>query len=325
MPLLEYRVLGPVRAANGEREIKLPPLSRLLLAHLILGEGRSLPYDALVQRLWDDSGWGDAGKAVDQRRTNLHTAVSRLRAALREADPTEDDPVPGTSSGYRLVFDAERVDLFRFRSLVRQARDLWRTDPRKAAELGRRALAEWEPSGEGPTFARPLSDVTGPHIDRLRDRLRDEHRRALLDCIEAEVTCGEVTDRLLMELDELAAEDRGRPDSRIADLRKRARAVAAGDLATSDERRGPMEEAADLDYYRRRRQAAADRQADAAREAAPDDEADPESPRPDPGPVPGGVEEPVDGRVSFVNHQYGERARAYQAHTMHFHEGREDE
>jgi DNA-binding SARP family transcriptional activator/tetratricopeptide (TPR) repeat protein len=110
---MRFRVLGPVRAWQGDTELDLgPPKQRALLALLLVHAGRPVPVREIVNTLW--------GGAPPDTAVNV---VQRHIGALRRLfEP--DLPPKGTSrwlvrgsGGYRLDVEPDTVDLLRFRSL----------------------------------------------------------------------------------------------------------------------------------------------------------------------------------------------------------------
>ena len=93
----EFRILGPVEAARAGQLLQLGGRrQRALLALLLLGSGRVVLSDRLIEELWH--GHPPAGA----ERT-LRAYVSRLRSALGE------NVVSARSSGYVLEVAAERL------------------------------------------------------------------------------------------------------------------------------------------------------------------------------------------------------------------------
>lgn len=73
---LEFRVLGPLEAYDGERAIHLGGAKqRSVLAMLLLDAGEVVSVDRLIDELWGDSPPADAQTALQQH-------FSRLRKAL---------------------------------------------------------------------------------------------------------------------------------------------------------------------------------------------------------------------------------------------------
>lgn len=134
---MRIRLLGPVELWVGARQAALGgPNQRTLLALLALHPGETVSRDRAAEALWGES----PPEGYPQR---LHTIVSRLRAAVREAGG-RSDVVETTETGYRLRIDPSRVDATEAASALRQARDM-RVAGRLVAASGvaRDALDLW--------------------------------------------------------------------------------------------------------------------------------------------------------------------------------------
>ena len=183
----EFRILGPVEAARAGTLLQLGGRrQRALLALLLLGSGRAVLSDRLIEELWH--GHPPAGA----ERT-LRAYVSRLRSALGE------NVVSARSSGYVLEVAAERLDARRFDQLLREGRDaLARGAAGLAADRLRAALGLWR----GPA----LADVADGGMLALEAQRLDALRLACLEeRIEAELALGRHAG-LAAELECLVAE-----------------------------------------------------------------------------------------------------------------------
>ncbi|MFI6298949.1 BTAD domain-containing putative transcriptional regulator [Nonomuraea sp. NPDC050790] len=159
---LHLGLLGPVRARRGTAELDLgSPKQRLLLAALVLADGRALGRDQLIDVLW-------AEDPPETARNVLRTYASRLRAVLgREA-------LVSAGSGYRLA--PVQTDLAEFDRLVEAGRP---------AE----ALALWR--GEA------LAGLPGPYASAQRDALEQRRLAVLERRLAADLEAGlEVTGEL---------------------------------------------------------------------------------------------------------------------------------
>src|SRR5262245_28758969 len=118
------------------------PRQRVTLAVLMLADGRPVPFDDLVDRIWDD--------APPARCRNLvATYVSRLRRILARA-PGEPVRISHRHGTYTVTSPPDCVDIQRFRAAIRQARAaLARGDRAGAVEHYDGALAHWH----GPALA----------------------------------------------------------------------------------------------------------------------------------------------------------------------------
>src|SRR3954462_13917218 len=108
-------MLGPVELWVGERRAALGgPKQRMLLALLALEPGQTVSRDRAAEALWGES-------LPDGHAQRLHTAVSRLRAALREAGGVSA-VLETTHIGYRLGIDPGQVDAGRATAALHRAR-----------------------------------------------------------------------------------------------------------------------------------------------------------------------------------------------------------
>ena len=137
---VHFRVLGPLEAVAGERDVALGGRrSRMLVAVLVLRANETVRRDALIEAIWGQAPPGSASHALD----NL---VSRMRAQLG-AEVLQSRP-----GGYALVVDPERIDACRFAALARRGREaLAGGEPERAAALLGEALGLWR----GEPLARP--------------------------------------------------------------------------------------------------------------------------------------------------------------------------
>lgn len=191
MNTVRILLLGPVELWVGERRAALGgPKQRTLLALLALEPGRTVARDRAVEALWGNS--LPAGHA--QR---LHTAISRLRGAVREAGGAPE-VVETTEIGYRLRIDPGEVDAARAAAALHQARELRSAGrPADAAGATRDALELWR----GP----PLADLldNGWARDDLR-RLEDLKLSLLEENFDCRLALG-ASPGLVEELDAACA------------------------------------------------------------------------------------------------------------------------
>jgi len=179
------RLLGEVDVLVDGRPVELgTPRQRCILAVLALEASRVVRTDRLVERVWgtDES---------PRTRTTLHSYVSRLRAALADADGVA---LARRSGGYVLTVDPElaAVDVHLSGELCAGARD----DEQRARSMLTEALALWR--GEA------LTGLTGEWADTERSRLERARLAACLDLAEIRLRLGEGTG-LAAELAGLAA------------------------------------------------------------------------------------------------------------------------
>jgi DNA-binding SARP family transcriptional activator/tetratricopeptide (TPR) repeat protein len=144
---LEFGLLGAVEVRDRGALVEIGHVrQRSVLVALLVEEGRPVPVDRLLDRVWGE-------RAPLRARETLYGYVSKLRKLL-ELD------IERTPAGYRLTVAPEQVDLFRFRALVRrgaldEALGLWRGEALEGLE------SEW--------------------FDALRESLHAERAAAELD------------------------------------------------------------------------------------------------------------------------------------------------
>ncbi|NUR63716.1 MAG: AfsR/SARP family transcriptional regulator [Catenulispora sp.] len=201
---MQIAMLGPLEVRTSGGDAVDVPGARLrgLLAALALRPGQVVPKASLVDWIWAEDPPSDAANA-------LQRLASRLRRALPDA------AIEGDTDGYRLVMDADAVDVVRFERLVtaahggagdvatrarllREALGLWRggamqdvgladTGAFQAAvvRLERRRLAAVEERfeaelalGRGADLVEELTDLVAAHP--VRERLAGALMRALV-------------------------------------------------------------------------------------------------------------------------------------------------
>jgi DNA-binding SARP family transcriptional activator len=180
---LEFRVLGPLEVIDGDRPLPLGTgQQRTLFAMLLLHANEVVSSDRLIDALWGATPAPTAAKTVQ-------VYVSRLRKELG------DGRVVTRAPGYALQLDRSELDLARFEQLVGEAQ---RSDPERAADVLRRALALWR----GPALADlTYESFAQPEIARL-----EELRWAALEQrIDADLAVGRHAE-LVGELGALIAE-----------------------------------------------------------------------------------------------------------------------
>jgi DNA-binding SARP family transcriptional activator len=153
---VRFSVLGPVRAWRDGHEVALgSPQQCAVLGLLLLGRGRPIGLEALVDQVW-----GDATPVA--ARATVRTYLSRLRRAL----PALGDAslIESGRGGYALPVPGEALDLAVFEDRLAMAR-VARTagNSAEAAGLLRAALELWR----GPA----LAGARGQFVERERARL----------------------------------------------------------------------------------------------------------------------------------------------------------
>ncbi|WP_433022192.1 BTAD domain-containing putative transcriptional regulator [Kribbella sp. CA-294648] len=170
---IRFRVLGAteVRVDGVVLPLKAKRL-RALLTTLLVEPNTVVTIDKLIEQLW-------AGEPPAGPERALHTAVSRLRAALGPAAELIET-VPG---GYRIEVSEEQVDLTEFQALVAAADAV--TEPRERADLLTRALELWR---DVPLLSEPNGVV-----ESITSRfwLVEERLRAMEKLVDARLALGE--------------------------------------------------------------------------------------------------------------------------------------
>ncbi len=159
---MELRVLGAVEVVDGEVRVDVGHArQRDVLAVLLIELGRVVPVDTLVDRVWDE-------RLPRRPKVALYSYVSRLRGSLARLNGVSLEHDRG---GYVLVADPLTVDVHRFDHLLGRARGA--TDEHTALELYDQALALWR--------GAPLTGMSSPWADNVRDELERKREAAVLD------------------------------------------------------------------------------------------------------------------------------------------------
>ncbi|MGH3823522.1 MAG: BTAD domain-containing putative transcriptional regulator [Pseudonocardiaceae bacterium] len=136
---LEFAILGPLEVRDQHRRIEVSSAKeRLLLAVLVVHANEVVSAERLIEALWG------AAPPVTTANT-LQTYISHLRKVLEpDRPPRAKGGILRTHGyGYELAVAPEAVDAARFEQLARDGRDVLASDPEKAAEILRAALALW--------------------------------------------------------------------------------------------------------------------------------------------------------------------------------------
>jgi DNA-binding SARP family transcriptional activator/ABC-type transport system substrate-binding protein len=191
---MEFRILGPLEAYDGQRPVALAGAKqRLLLALLLAEPGRRVSRDVLTEALWPDRAPGDSVHALDLQVSRLRRAIGAQRVVTQDG-------------GYRVDLADAELDAERFMALVENAR----TRPAGEARTRmREALALWR----GPAFGEL------GHEEALRARARelDDRRVAASEQLFAiELALGRHA-AIVRELETLVAEQplRERPHEQL--------------------------------------------------------------------------------------------------------------
>ncbi|WP_434445199.1 BTAD domain-containing putative transcriptional regulator [Lentzea sp. E54] len=154
--ILEFGLLGAVEVRDDGALVEIGHVrQRSVLVALLVEQGRPVPVDRLLDRVWGE-------RAPLRARETLYGYVSRLRKLL-EVD------IERSPAGYRLSVDPSQVDLFRFREFVRD-RDF------------DAALGLWR--------GQALEGLESPWFEALRESLHAERVAAELDRNDAALSDG---------------------------------------------------------------------------------------------------------------------------------------
>ena len=129
---MQFRILGPLEVADGDRLVSLAGAQRSLLALLLLSANEVVSADRLIEELWGE-------EVPESGRTALQVRVSQLRKALGGAGGRIATRAPG----YLLRVDRDELDLYCFERLVSEADG---AEPAEAAAKLREALGLWRGS-----------------------------------------------------------------------------------------------------------------------------------------------------------------------------------
>lgn len=181
--MIEFRLLGPLEAWIGDRQVLLPPgKPRALLARLLLDANRVVPLDVLLEALW-----GTLPPASARKILQAH--VSHLRRALGAGT------IETRAPGYAIRIAPSELDLHRFEQVGRAA--VAETVPTRRVALLGEALDLWR----GPALVEfrhePFAHAAARELAELRLRTLEQR-------IETELQLGE-HHLVLAELERLVA------------------------------------------------------------------------------------------------------------------------
>ncbi|MDT3726930.1 AfsR/SARP family transcriptional regulator [Streptomyces althioticus] len=176
---MRFTILGPVGiVTNNELTPVAGHRQRILLASLLLADGRLLTNEQLYSELWGEDPPHTAHNA-------LQAQVSRLRRTLGRLSESSDEtpPVVTHSAGYVLKVDPSAVDMHTFRCRTAEARRVAATEPGRAVDLLDSALALWR--------GKPLQDVgNSPLCHSTAVQLEEEYLTAQETRLELKLHCG---------------------------------------------------------------------------------------------------------------------------------------
>src|SRR3989449_1453923 len=188
---MDYRILGPLEALDGERRLPLGGArQKSVLALLLLHGNEALTRDVIIDQLWGEEPPPTAAKV-------LQNCISALRKEL----PGGADTLRTISGAYSLAVGPDELDRDRFETLLAEGRAaLAAGEEPEAVERLRQALALWRGS--------PLSDFSYERFaqDEIA-RLEELHVAAVEDRIEADLALGRHAE-LVPELESLVSRHR---------------------------------------------------------------------------------------------------------------------
>ncbi len=186
---MEFRLLGPIEVISDGGPVPLGGRQRrTVLAILLVGAGREVSIDRLIDDLW-----GDAPPASARKTVQAH--VARLRGALN----ADGEILRGTGDGYIVHVDDDQLDVRRFDRLVEEGRSVRSEDPYRAAERFAKALKSFR--------GAPLSGVADDAFSlRVEASRLEELRLAVIeDHLDARLAVGEASG-VMVESKRLVAE-----------------------------------------------------------------------------------------------------------------------
>src|SRR5579863_5779994 len=156
---MRFALLGPLDVSIEEKHLELGSnRQRVVLAMLLLHDGRVVPFSRLVDALWDSE---PPATATGQ----VQTCVSALRKQLRHLGAA--DLISTSSLGYCIELPDGALDITNFECLAERGRAAAaEQQPEDAVRDMRAALALWR----GPAAA----DVHSGLVEAAATRLNEE-------------------------------------------------------------------------------------------------------------------------------------------------------
>jgi DNA-binding SARP family transcriptional activator len=176
---VRFELLGSVRGWRDGSDLPLgPPQQRALLAMLLLGRGRPVPLEEILDGLWGP----DTPKAAVG---TVRTYVSRLRGYLKPRPTGKPDVrITSVGDGYFVEPGGFALDVDAFESRLSAARAArGNREFATAVQLMREALALCR--------GVPLAGVPGPYAEARRQHLADLCMAAREDMLALDVITGE--------------------------------------------------------------------------------------------------------------------------------------
>jgi predicted ATPase/DNA-binding SARP family transcriptional activator len=182
-----FSLLGPLTVSSDGTQIALGGQKRrALLAVLLLEANSVVSRDRLIDALWGEN-------PPETARNTIQVYISQLRKFLPEGALETAPP------GYRLVIEADSVDLFEFMRLSEEGRTaLDAGDATGGANTLRAALALWRGAALADLAWEPFAQAEIVRLEELR-------LAALEDRIDADLALGR-HGQLVGELEQLVGE-----------------------------------------------------------------------------------------------------------------------
>ena len=152
---LEFRILGPLEALRDGRPVVLGgPRPKAVLARLLIGAGRTVTADTLIEDVWN-------GRPPPTAAKTLQKYVSELRKALG------DGALQTRGPGYAL--EGAEVDARRFEATVAAAQAKQAGGEAAAAlQLADQAIAMWRGDAFADLVEAPFADAERARLDQVR-------------------------------------------------------------------------------------------------------------------------------------------------------------
>jgi DNA-binding SARP family transcriptional activator len=141
--VLRYHLLGPIEVVRDSRPVELgAPKQRTVLAVLLLGAGRVVSTDRIVETVWGEN-------APPSVQAGVQAYISNLRRLLRD-DTRATSPIVRRAPGYVIEVEPDEPDLTAFlRDADAAQAALDAGDWAAAAAAAEQGLARWR----GPLIA----------------------------------------------------------------------------------------------------------------------------------------------------------------------------
>ncbi len=193
-PAVRFEVLGPLRAWRGDAAIDLGPTQqRVVLAVLLLQQGRPVGRQQMINAVWGDAEPRSAANLLQRHASGLRRALEPDRSARASSGQ-----LVWTDAGYLLTVPGGGLDLEVFERDLARAREARAAGHlAAAARILHAALGLWR----GPA----CDGLTSPYLDAQRDRLNERRISIVEECAELDLAAGDRAD-LITELRQLVAE-----------------------------------------------------------------------------------------------------------------------